>query len=423
MKELKEQIPRIRDDSDTRALMLGSKTCRELNLEAQNVDWRKFLDEIGRHRRQGHSESEIDWKRVLEQCSLSSTSGEKSFWLASLVGLFSFRRLVPEVVRLAVAILLVFALFKAGDKVSDLNGDLEALRRENETLKQEYSRLRSDLARTNESGEESQQRLAGQQQVLEDRLVQLQTRNNTLSKTPRRPSNRGELIAIRDTSGQVTISGDGTVSLPQTGNPPPHLSRLVSELATRGWVTNTEPALAALESLHSGETRGRLRSAEKETVPIPVSPLLSAIRSTSPLLRWKPVTGATEYRITVAYPEQKENGKIIWRSDPISANEVKLPPNLLQRGEAYLWQVETIGQRPVLSPAVGFWVMNDSELQEIEAFERSYKNAELVLAAVYEAYGLYEDALLRVEKLQEMNPTNPIVREMMTRLRSQLNLE
>ena len=47
MNELKGQIPRIRDDSDTRALMLGSKACRELNLEAQSVDWRKFLDEIG----------------------------------------------------------------------------------------------------------------------------------------------------------------------------------------------------------------------------------------------------------------------------------------------------------------------------------------------------------------------------------------
>jgi hypothetical protein len=426
MNEQKERIPRIRDDSDTRALMLGSKACRELRLETQNVDWQKFLDEIGEHRRLGRNESEIDWKKVIGRCASRSPAGEKGFWPASLFELFSFKRLAAEVVGLAVAMILVlFVWFKAGETVSDLNGDFEALRQENETLKQEYSQLRIDLERSKDLGEQSQRRLADEQRVLEHRLIQLQAGRKALkTDIAKSSSRRGESIAIRDSSGLVMIGPDGSVLLPNSAKPPADLSVLVSELATGGTVRNTEPALAALETLRSGETRGALRAAQGQATPIPLSPLLSAVRSTSPTLRWKAVDGVEQYKITVAYPEQKENGKVIWQSGPMKETQVILPPGLLQRGEVYFWQAEALTEGKVgLSPAVGFWVVSESALSEIEGTERRYKEAELVLAAVYEANGLYEDALARVERLLEMNPTSPFVREMFQRLRRQLNRE
>ena len=59
-------------------------------------------------------------------------------------------------------------------------------------------------------------------------------------------------------------------------------------------------------------------------------------------------------------------------------------------------------------------------LSEVEAAELSYPNSALVLASVYKAHGLHEEALVQLERLADMNPTSPLVQVMLNNVRRQL---
>jgi hypothetical protein len=108
----------------------------------------------------------------------------------------------------------------------------------------------------------------------------------------------------------------------------------------------------------------------------------------------------------------------------VKETQVSLPSGILEHGEAYLWQVEAIGEeQPCRSSIVGFWVLNQETVHEVEAVERNYPTSALVRASVYEAYGLYEEALAQVERLVEMNLDNSSAQMMLHNLRRQLGRE
>ena len=424
MKELQENTVRLRDDSDTRALMLGSKACRDLELQPEHVDWQRFLDEIAHQRRQRHTESEIDWISIIRNCAMPSIVERKRSWHATLLDFFTYRQIAAEVVRVAVVvILLLFIWFNARERVSRLVGELQVLRQENDAIKQEYSQLQSEFEKANDSSEQTRRYLADEYKSLQEKLIQSRAGSRSLKREfTTNPATNGEDIAIRDASGLVTINKNGAVGLPDNTRPPAYLARLMSELATSGVVTNTKTVRDSLETLQSGETRGTGSSSPGQGIPIPISPVHSAIRSTTPLFRWSAISGAKHYRVTVSYPAQKDNGKVIWRSDPIMETLAALPPGIIKQGEVYFWQVEVVAfGKTGLSPAAGFWVIDHDASREIEATELRYKNSDLALAAVYEAHGLFEDALARIERLSAINPTNSSVNEMLRRLRRQLH--
>jgi hypothetical protein len=196
----------------------------------------------------------------------------------------------------------------------------------------------------------------------------------------------------------------------------------MNELVTSGAVTNGETVRASLETLQGGETRGNDRNSPGQAIATPISPVHSAVRLTTPQLRWSATPGAEHYQVTVSYPEQKDNGKVVWRSNQIVETRVTIPAGILQPGDVYFWQVEVVtSEKTSLSPAAGFWVIDHNALREIEATELRYRNSDLALAAVYEAHGLYEDALTRVERLLVLNPANSSVNEMRRKLRRQLH--
>ena len=108
-----------------------------------------------------------------------------------------------------------------------------------------------------------------------------------------------------------------------------------------------------------------------------------------------------------------------WRAE---ADQTTVPSGLLRRGKVYFWQVEAlVDGKPHLSPTVGFWVISDGALRKVEATERDYKDSELVLTAMYEAHGLYEEALTQVEKLSNKNKNMAdLAQDMRRRLHLQL---
>jgi hypothetical protein len=368
------------------------------------------------------------WSAAIRDWMLPSRKGGSYFWLERFSNSFNVNRLATRALAIAALIaVMLWVAFKASEKIDRLSARLDALQQENESLKQEYAKLHSEMEKETPSSEETRQVAGGDQKALEQKLAQLQGENKALkSEAARSRSIASDLVAFRDTSGMVTINSDGTVGLPDGSRLPVHLSRPVREIATKGVVTMTEPALAALRTLRSDDIRGELRSARvtEKSIPIPRSPVLTAIRSTRPTLRWEAVTGAQQYKVTVAYPREKENGKVIWESGVVTQTQVILPTGELRQGEVYMWQVEALANGSTsLSPAVGFWVVDKGSLRDVQAIEQSYKNSALMLASVYAAHGLYEEAVAQIEKLSYINPTNLFVRDMLRTLRRQLNKE
>src|SRR5262249_12959432 len=196
-----------------------------------------------------------------------------------------------------------------------------------------------------------------------------QTNQNQIvnSSTPKseastaRERGGSHLATLRDTEGWVTVSSDGSVRLANNGALPPTLSQFVRELVTTGAVTPDQDVSVGATALQGDSTRSALRKAQgaDNPLPIPVSPVLTAIRSTAPTLRWGAVPGTEEYKIRVAYQEEKENGRVVWEGSAGSQTQVTLPAGVLQQGEIYLWQVETIVEdQSRLSPIVRFQVLN-----------------------------------------------------------------
>ena len=90
---------------------------------------------------------------------------------------------------------------------------------------------------------------------------------------------------------------------------------------------------------------------------------------------------------------------------------------MLQRGQPFFWQVEArVGEEARLSPAVGFWVLDEKSLREVEAVEQQYPASPLVLAALSETHGLYDEARTQVERVAAANPDSPFARAMIERL-------
>jgi hypothetical protein len=158
-----------------------------------------------------------------------------------------------------------------------------------------------------------------------------------------------------------------------------------------------------------------------EPTPVPLTPVRTGIRITTPTLHWKQVPGAAQYSVTLAYAETENDGKVIWEGNAGARDHMTVPGNLLKEGHSYLWQLKArVGQRSLSSPTVGFWVIDSVSLRDVEAGEREYQSSALIRAALYERHGLYEEALAEIERLNKANPKSPATQEMLRNLRRKL---
>src|SRR5262249_22864651 len=227
---------------------------------------------------------------------------------------------------------------------------------------------------------------------------------------------------IRDDLEMAAIGNNGIVRLPDRTMLPASLSRSARELVETGFVTPTEDARLALETINDLTRDAQLRAQEAENLlTVPISPALTAIRSRHPTLRWNPVPGAQQYLVKIAYPPERENGVVVWEASAGVRAQMTLPPGMLQSGQVYLWQVEVHIERGArVSPEARFWGLDVDSVRKVAATERRYGKSALARISVYEAHGLYEEALSQVERLAKMNPTGSRIQATLDRLRRQL---
>lgn len=191
---------------------------------------------------------------------------------------------------------------------------------------------------------------------------------------------------------------------------PSALSQPVREFIEEGFVSPPKEASYSLAAINDQATRG---AEEDKNAPVLAFPTHTAVRSNRPTLRWKPVLGAQEYRLKVV----DKDGKPVFDDSVGKRTRMTLPMGVIQPGQIYVWGVEaTINDRRHLSLPAAFWALSADSLREVAEAERLYPNSALVRASVYEAHGLYDEALAQIERLKKSNPKNLRIQQMLDRL-------
>jgi hypothetical protein len=292
----------------------------------------------------------------------------------------------------------------------------------NDAFQKENSSLHEEMVSTTPVERAVPERLVGKEKDQSGR-VNLSVERGLVER--RRERSQIRVIAtLRDTCGIVLVSSDGTVTLAADSEAAvtlsPSMSQVVGRFITGGVVTPTESARSAQAIIQGERVRGELENARgsRSQTPIPLSPVLGGVRSRSPTLRWEPINGAQEYKVIVAYPDGKASGKVVFSASAGTQSELRLPASVLKRGQVYLWQVEAIveDQSRVSTPA-GFWILSEGSLREVERAAERYSQSRVVLASVYAAHGLHEEALESVKEVLARNQDNSFAQTMLKSLR------
>lgn len=299
---------------------------------------------------------------------------------------------------------------------------LLALESRDRALESENAALRRDLARAASSTRPPSPNTP--RGALEQRAATLVAENQRLKRLlarrgPIATPGRGVLATLHDGGKVVVVERAGAVRVVDETDLPPSLAQAVRALVEKGSAPPTQRVAMAMATLRFDETNSALRSAREgeKPLPVPLNPVLTAVRSPQATLRWRAIPGAQQYAVRVAYPEEKESGKVIWYGSAGPKTEITVPAGTLRRGQLYFWQVEAIvAGESRLSPAVGFWVLDARTLRRLGSLEKKHPDSALVRAAVLEANGVYDEARALLERLAASNPDSPRVRVMLEQL-------
>src|SRR6185436_4933157 len=194
-----ESSARIRDDSQVRALALGSKACRDLNLSAMSVDWDRFLDTVAQEYEKGRAEWEIDWKGTVSRCAVPIPSSSSESWFARLSKSFQVSRLPSLAFRLAVIMVLLWLVFfRRGENARDMGSEFRALQQDTRLLKEENEKLHAEVQKAAISSEKTREDLVNRQKDLEQKIAQLEEENRSLARNSvaKRESSSKEQLAL-----------------------------------------------------------------------------------------------------------------------------------------------------------------------------------------------------------------------------------
>jgi anti-sigma factor RsiW len=286
----------------------------------------------------------------------------------------------------AVALLCAWtATLPLRKQVGDLNDRLNELREQNEALRAQVS--------TTED--------------LERRVAELQRAQvEVLSSSPQ--------IAL-------ALNDDGVVALDRRGYLI-GLEALPSSLRERlGSALSSGQITLPQEARDLAGKQGMLLGGSGEGVPFAlISPVGKVIEAERPTLRWKPLSEATSYTVTIS----DSNFNEVARSADLRGTQWQVPHSL-KRGGVYTWQVIAVKDgRQFKSPTppapdAKFKVLGQEEAEQIERAKDKYPNSHLLPGMLYSQAGLVDEAEREFEALVAANPNVPIARKLLTSLRAE----
>jgi hypothetical protein len=165
----------------------------------------------------------------------------------------------------------------------------------------------------------------------------------------------------------------------------------------------------AMDRMRSGVLeRGADRTPGRD--PVLLSPIATAIGSVRPSFRWIPVANAQTYTLSI----EDETKKKLPSHKAGDATEFTLPPDAaLPQGHTYTWQVTaTVAGDARISTLESFRIPDADTLSTVARLEKELAGSAILLAALYETYGYYDDAEEQLRRLAALNPKASLPVEM-----------
>lgn len=215
----------------------------------------------------------------------------------------------------------------------------------------------------------------------------------------------GRLVAVDLSSGREFVLGTGRYAVTGTG-PRTADGRAVEAV---GLPAGNLPQVRIAPG-RSGQATLVMRTLRRANVPIPVSPVRTAILTETPVFRWSPVEGASRYTVSVS----GRDGTPVWES-ATREQELALPrEHRLAPGEAYSWRVEAHGDGGRISDASAGFQMATAEAIERLGRLRPEAGApfgrRVLYAALLREAGAAEDARALWKVLAQEKPEDEVLR-------------
>ena len=177
------------------------------------------------------------------------------------------------------------------------------------------------------------------------------------------------------------------------------VKKWMRQLEAEGSVFPIQAARAAFDLIHrSVASPAMARGAS--TAPA-LHPSYTTLRSLNPVLEWSAAARAQEYILTVI---RQKDRRLVWEGSAGASLSFTLPEPL-EPGGVYLWQVSArIGRQEEASAQAGFFVLTEEMQREVAALEAAHENSAMARLGIYEAYGLYGEALELTERLIRETP-------------------
>jgi FtsZ-binding cell division protein ZapB len=205
-------------------------------------------------------------------------------------------------------------------KVADLQAQIEQLRLQNNSLTNDLSAVSSLRTQLDQLSKENRD---------------MQEHANSLRSSALSPKT---LIAINDAGGRIALDNRGELDGVDFVSSD-HRTAVIEALR-RGRVR----ASAELSSL-IGEQKRLMGSRGGQRSFVPLSPVGAVVATTQPTFRWKRVSGATAYTVTI----YQNNLKEIVSSKTLTGTQWTSPP--LARDRSYSWHIRAIiGNREMILP-------------------------------------------------------------------------
>lgn len=231
-----------------------------------------------------------------------------------------------------------------------------------------------------------------------------------VSDTPERP--KEIVVSLVDGSLEVTLDKQGKLS-GLDGMSKPIQSAVQHALSTKE--IEKPRVLDQLES-----QRIILLGEPSDSTPIALlAPIGVVSLYDRPTFRWQPLTGATNYRISI----YDSNFNRVVQSSPQATNTWRAPAPL-KRGSTYFWEISGLkdGQEitsPVApAPRAQFRIVDAKTAGEINQVSRTRPDSRLVLGILYARAGLLDDAEREFQLLVNANPSSEVAGRLLSRVRS-----
>jgi hypothetical protein len=219
------------------------------------------------------------------------------------------------------------------------------------------------------------------------------------------------LVALKDGGGQVTLDERGQLTAPMP-MPPIYQQEIKSALETQR--VDAPSAIAELNK----KSGGLMGISEKPAAFALLSPVGAMVENERPVFRWRPLSGATSYRVAVYDADFNE----VAVSGPPTGTQWRITRGL-RRGGVYSWQVtatrdgqEFASPMPP-TPKPKFKVLDLAQAEELDRARKDYAGSHLILGVLYARAGLLDSAESEFQALLAANPESQVAQQLLRNVR------